>query len=146
MLIDIASKIKLFAVLQVAVGHIVSGGAADLDGRIRSGDEIISVDGISVLKASHRQVVQLMNAAANRGQVNLLLRRRIFSPVIGPPYPNCTPWSSENQLVRGPPHVPVVPVPSFAQTYDITVQRQENEGFGFVIISSVNKVGSTIGL
>lgn len=122
------------------MGHIVSGGAADLDGRIRSGDEIISVDGISVLKASHRQVVQLMNAAANRGQVNLLLRRRMYTPlVVGPPYPN---WPPENQLIRTP-HVPVVP--SFGQTYDITVQRQENEGFGFVIISSVNKAGSTIG-
>lgn len=100
------------------------------------------MDGISVLKASHRQVVQLMNAAANRGQVNLLLRRRVYASVIGPPYPNCTPWPPDNQLVRGP-HVPVVP--SFGQTYDITVQRQENEGFGFVIISSVNKAGSTIG-
>lgn len=111
-----------------------------MDGRIRSGDEIVSVDGISVLKAAHRQVVQLMNAAANRGQVNLLLRRRVYAPfVVSPPYPN---WPPENQLLRGQ-HVPLVP--SFGQTYDITVQRQENEGFGFVIISSVNKAGSTIG-
>lgn len=29
--------------------------------------------------------------------------------------------------------------------YDVTVVRHENEGFGFVIISSVNKNGSTIG-
>lgn len=29
--------------------------------------------------------------------------------------------------------------------YDVTVTRRENEGFGFVIISSVNKIGSTIG-
>lgn len=120
----------------------MSGGAADLDGRIRSGDEIVSVDGISVLKASHRQVVQLMNAAASRGQVNLLLRRRLYPPVIAAPYPNCAPWSPEGQLVHGP-HIPMMP--QFGQTYDITVQRQENEGFGFVIISSVNKAGSTIG-
>lgn len=121
----------------------MSGGAADLDGRIRSGDEIISVDGISVLKASHRQVVQLMNAAASRGQVNLLLRRRIYPSVISAPYLNCTPWSPENQLVTTGSHIPVIP--QFGQTYDVTVQRQENEGFGFVIISSVNKAGSTIG-
>lgn len=30
--------------------------------------------------------------------------------------------------------------------YDVTVTRRENEGFGFVIISSVTKSGSTIGL
>lgn len=121
----------------------MSGGAADVDGRIRLGDEIISVDGISVLKASHRQVVQLMNAAASRGQVNLLLRRRIYSPAIGAPYVNCAPWPSDNQMVPGP-HIPAIP--PFGQTYDVTVQRQENEGFGFVIISSVNKAGSTIGI
>lgn len=30
--------------------------------------------------------------------------------------------------------------------YDVTVKRRENEGFGFVIISSLNKAGSTIGM
>lgn len=128
---------------QVAVGHIVTGGAADIDGRIRSGDEIISIDGLSVLKASHRQVVQLMNAAANRGQVNLILRRRLYPPVVAP-YPPCGPWSPESQLAVGN-HVPIAMPPHPVQTYDVVVQRQENEGFGFVIISSVNKVGSTIG-
>lgn len=34
---------------QVAVGHIVPGGAAHLDGRICTGDEILSVDGQSVV-------------------------------------------------------------------------------------------------
>ena len=29
--------------------------------------------------------------------------------------------------------------------YDITVTRRENEGFGFVIISSASRAGSTIG-
>lgn len=29
--------------------------------------------------------------------------------------------------------------------YDVTVTRRENEGFGFVIISSVSRSGSTIG-
>lgn len=29
--------------------------------------------------------------------------------------------------------------------YDVVVKRNENEGFGFVIISSINKAGSTIG-
>ena len=29
--------------------------------------------------------------------------------------------------------------------YDVTVSRRENEGFGFVIISSASRAGSTIG-
>lgn len=106
------------------------------------------MEGFSVLKASHRQVVQLINAAAARGQVNLILRRRVY-----PPPPPLVPgysmgmnsWPAEST----PPnlvHTPlVVATPHPGPTYDVTVQRTENEGFGFVIISSVNKVGSTIG-
>lgn len=125
------------------MGHIVTGGAADLDGRIRSGDEIVSVDGFSVLKASHREVVQLMNAAATRGQVNLVLRRRTFNPMVGQFSPNSTPMVMNEYY---PPSVPHTPVAQHnGQTYDVIVHRNENEGFGFVIISSVNKIGSTIG-
>ncbi|XP_056645572.1 membrane-associated guanylate kinase, WW and PDZ domain-containing protein 1 [Diorhabda sublineata] len=127
---------------QVAVGHIVAGGAADLDGRIRSGDEIVSVEGYSVIKASHRQVVQLINAAAARGQVNLILRRRI-NPQI--------PISSGNWQAENYPQLSTVNMNFISSnshpttTYEVTVQRTENEGFGFVIISSANKIGSTIG-
>lgn len=109
---------------QVAVGHIVPGGAADLDGRLRTGDELLSVDGCTVVKASHRQVVRLMSAATARGQVSLILRRRQPAPVLHPPQFNQPPNPT---------------------AYDVTVTRAEHEGFGFVIISSVNKIGSTIG-
>ncbi|CAH1377932.1 hypothetical protein MTP99_019321 [Tenebrio molitor] len=130
---------------QVAVGHIVAGGAADMDGRIRSGDEIMSVDGFSVLKASHRQVVRLMNAAAARGQVTLVVRRRVFpQPMIGP-YSMGVNWPHENPPPPPASHLPVISPPHSEGNYDVTVQRNENEGFGFVIISSANKQGSTIG-
>lgn len=62
---------------QVSVGHIVPGGAADMDNRLNTGDLIMSVDGESVLNSSHRRVVQLMIAAAENGQVTLGIRRRI---------------------------------------------------------------------
>ncbi|KAF5281106.1 hypothetical protein FQR65_LT02972 [Abscondita terminalis] len=126
---------------QVAVGHIVSRGAADLDGRIRSGDEILSVDGYSVVKASHRQVVQLMNAAATRGHVNLVLRRRSY-PTMNGSYP---PGMSNLNISDYTSNAEYNTVPHQTHTYDVVVNRNENEGFGFVIISSVNKVGSTIG-
>ncbi|CAH0562460.1 unnamed protein product [Brassicogethes aeneus] len=136
---------------QVAVGHIVTGGAADVDGRIRSGDEIVSVDGLSVLKASHRQVVQLMNAAAARGQVNLILRRKVYPgpPVNAQAYP--VPWPHDaSPSTNAAANALAQPLAVATQhhagpTYDVAVQRTENEGFGFVIISSVNKIGSTIG-
>ena len=61
---------------QVSIGHIVPGGAADLDGRLFSGDEIVAVDGQSVMGASHHVVVGMMGHAAQRGQVALTVRRR----------------------------------------------------------------------
>lgn len=29
--------------------------------------------------------------------------------------------------------------------YDVVVSRRENEGFGFIIVSSVNRVGAVVG-
>lgn len=60
---------------QVSIGHIVPGGAADLDGRLRTGDEILAVDGMSVVHTSHHHVVQLMGAAALNGRVSITVRR-----------------------------------------------------------------------
>merc|ERR1719410_627616 len=101
---------------QVSIGHIVPGGAADNDGRLFSGDEIVAVDGQSVLGASHHVVVGMMGHAAQRGQVALTVRRRQPQEGYREGYP-----------------------------YDVSVSRLENEGFGFVIISSVSRAGSTIG-
>ena len=64
--------------LQVSIGHIVPGGAADLDGRLFSGDEIIAVDNVSVVNSSHHQVVGLMGQAAQNRQVTLTVQRRIY--------------------------------------------------------------------
>ncbi|KAK3797832.1 hypothetical protein RRG08_052431 [Elysia crispata] len=108
-----------FIECQVSVGHIVPGGAADMDGRLRQFDEITHVDGNSVLNASHHRVVQLMTNAALNGRVTLSVRR-----VLGP----------EADSMSSIPQYP----------YDVVVSRRENEGFGFVIISSVNKPGARV--
>merc|ERR1740116_354938 len=112
---------------QVSIGHIVPGGAADLDGRLFSGDEIMAVDGQTVMGASHHVVVGMMGHAAQRGQVALSVRRQR------------QPQESYRDQVGQPG-----PGPSI-YPYDVTVSRLENEGFGFVIISSVSRAGSTIG-
>lgn len=110
---------------QVSIGHIVPGGAADLDGRLMTGDEMVFVDGQNVLHASHHHVVQLMGAAALNGCVTLGLRRKAPRSLVDSPH------RLNNCEVTYP--------------YNVTVMRHENEGFGFVIISSVGKAGSTIG-
>lgn len=54
----------------------MSGGAADQDGTVLTGDEILAVNGEGVVGASHHKVVTLMATAATRGVVVLTLCRR----------------------------------------------------------------------
>uniref|UniRef100_A0A182REL6 Membrane-associated guanylate kinase, WW and PDZ domain-containing protein n=1 Tax=Anopheles funestus TaxID=62324 RepID=A0A182REL6_ANOFN len=111
---------------QVTVGHIVPGGAADKDTRIATGDEILNINGVNVENASHHRVVQLMGEAGLRGQVTMILRRRQLSKPMVPPPP------------------PLPPNPRYP--YNVLVTRKDNEGFGFVIISSSGQfLGSSIG-
>ncbi|XP_015190617.1 PREDICTED: membrane-associated guanylate kinase, WW and PDZ domain-containing protein 1-like isoform X4 [Polistes dominula] len=119
---------------QVSVGHIVPGGAADLDNRLNTGDLIMSVDGESVMNSSHHHVVQLMIAAARNGRVTLGIRRRIN-----------TQEHLQDNLQASNDIIIHSRQMNLQYPYDVTVTRMENEGFGFVIISSVNKAGSTIG-
>lgn len=72
------NSLTLFLCLfvQIYIGHIVKYGAADEDGRLRSGDELICVDGTAVVGKSHQLVVQLMQQAAKQGHVNLTVRRK----------------------------------------------------------------------
>ncbi|XP_016078578.1 PREDICTED: membrane-associated guanylate kinase, WW and PDZ domain-containing protein 1 [Miniopterus natalensis] len=65
----------------IYIGHIVPLGAADTDGRLRSGDELICVDGTPVIGKSHQLVVQLMQQAAKQGHVNLTVRRKVVFSV-----------------------------------------------------------------
>uniref|UniRef100_S4RD83 PDZ domain-containing protein n=1 Tax=Petromyzon marinus TaxID=7757 RepID=S4RD83_PETMA len=71
----------------IRIGAIVPGGSADLDGRMRSGDELVSVDGIPVSGKSHRSVIGLMQQAARNGLVALTIHRPTLSGEPTPPLP-----------------------------------------------------------
>ncbi|KAM7344489.1 membrane associated guanylate kinase, WW and PDZ domain containing protein magi isoform 1-T2 [Cochliomyia hominivorax] len=141
---------------QVTVGHIVPGGAADNDHRITTGDEILSIDGINVVNSSHHKVVSLMGEAALRGQVTMILRRRTRPGMSQPQMQQHTmpvhlmaqqSMSGTSGLLQHPsPLQPLLRNNPVRYPYDVIVTRHENEGFGFVIISSSNQYyGSTIG-
>ncbi|KAM6928170.1 membrane-associated guanylate kinase, WW and PDZ domain-containing protein 1b isoform 1-T1 [Xenentodon cancila] len=184
----------------IYIGHIVKYGAADEDGRLRSGDELICVDGTAVVGKSHQLVVQLMQQAAKQGHVNLTVRRKTSYAVKAegdvPPSPASSHHSStqapslteeigrrtlqgsQNSLntvssgsgstsgigsggggpglgVSGnvvvaaaaattssqPPNTTTTTTASSSavQPYDVEIRRGENEGFGFVIVSSVSR-------
>uniref|UniRef100_A0A672G5M5 Membrane-associated guanylate kinase, WW and PDZ domain-containing protein 3 n=1 Tax=Salarias fasciatus TaxID=181472 RepID=A0A672G5M5_SALFA len=112
----------------VYIGAIVPNGAAEKDGRLRAGDELIGIDGVMVKGRSHKQVLDLMTNAARNGQVMLTVRRKEVQDM--------TPV-----LVNGSPKLPRLPMPSALdhESFDITLHRKETEGFGFVILTSKSK-------
>uniref|UniRef100_A0A8C7YTF8 Membrane-associated guanylate kinase, WW and PDZ domain-containing protein 3 n=1 Tax=Oryzias sinensis TaxID=183150 RepID=A0A8C7YTF8_9TELE len=115
----------------VYIGAIVPYGAAEKDGRLRAGDELLCIDGIPVKGKSHKQVLELMTNAARNGHVMLTVRRRLAN---GP----------QSQQVSSSPKMPRVEAPNSGQptrpeSFDVTLHRRDNEGFGFVILTSKNK-------
>uniref|UniRef100_A0A672SYQ2 Membrane-associated guanylate kinase, WW and PDZ domain-containing protein 3 n=1 Tax=Sinocyclocheilus grahami TaxID=75366 RepID=A0A672SYQ2_SINGR len=119
----------------VYIGAIVPLGAAEKDGRLRAGDELICIDGVTVKGKSHKQVLELMTNAARNGQVMLTVRRKEEDDGGQPQAPHAP------VLVNGSPKPPHIEVSghSHPQPYDVALQRKDNEGFGFVILTSKNK-------
>lgn len=68
---------ETFCPTQVYIGAIVPLGAAEKDGRLRAGDELLCIDGVPVKGKSHKQVLELMTNAARNGQVMLTVRRKL---------------------------------------------------------------------
>ncbi|UYV65354.1 MAGI3 [Cordylochernes scorpioides] len=134
-----APCVKQLCVVQVAIGNIVPGGSADLEGTLRTGDEILSIDNQCVVSTSHHFAVQLMSNAAQNGRVTLRVRRHFHSgDKVNMGFLTTTVSVADSGYTSKSNDSNLYP-------YDVTVQRQESEGFGFVIISSVSKAGSTIG-
>ncbi|XP_038553333.1 membrane-associated guanylate kinase, WW and PDZ domain-containing protein 3-like isoform X2 [Micropterus salmoides] len=122
---------------QVYIGAIVPNGAAEQDGRLRAGDELIGIDGVMVKGRSHKQVLDLMTNAARNGQVMLTVRRKVI-------YRDVTEEEAQEMapvLVNGSPKLPRLPMPSALdhESFDITLHRKDTEGFGFVILTSKSK-------
>uniref|UniRef100_A0A7N8WV85 Membrane-associated guanylate kinase, WW and PDZ domain-containing protein 3 n=1 Tax=Mastacembelus armatus TaxID=205130 RepID=A0A7N8WV85_9TELE len=110
----------------VYIGAIVPLGAAEKDGRLRAGDELLCIDGIPVKGKSHKQVLELMTNAARNGQVMLTVRRKLIH-------------SGECALELSLPNTIQPAQFSRPECFDVTLQRKDNEGFGFVILTSKNK-------
>ncbi|XP_058272821.1 membrane-associated guanylate kinase, WW and PDZ domain-containing protein 2a isoform X14 [Hemibagrus wyckioides] len=149
---------------KILIGAIVENSPADKDGRLRPGDELISVDGISVAGKPHRHVIDLMHVAARTGHVKLTIRRRVQPAGDSCPQNGRSPGSISTQHSSprsdlnsgnfsnsggGSGCVPPNPTPNAtpsqpsdavaSQASDVIIQRKETEGFGFVIISSLNR-------
>ncbi|XP_075052370.1 membrane-associated guanylate kinase, WW and PDZ domain-containing protein 3 isoform X2 [Mixophyes fleayi] len=124
----------------IYIGAIIPLGAAEKDGRLRAADELICIDGVPVKGKSHKQVLDLMTTAARNGHVLLTVRRQIYytekqqeeeDPQHIHPALNGSPRLNRFEVTGAPKPL--------AEAYDIILQRKENEGFGFVILTSKNK-------
>uniref|UniRef100_A0A663DMM7 Tyrosine-protein phosphatase non-receptor type 13 n=1 Tax=Aquila chrysaetos chrysaetos TaxID=223781 RepID=A0A663DMM7_AQUCH len=81
----------------IYVKAIIPKGAAEADGRIEKGDRVLSVNGISLEGATHKQAVETLR---NTGQVvHLLLEKGQLSvaKVHAPLTPQCTPPNQAGQ-------------------------------------------------
>ncbi|XP_036977995.1 membrane-associated guanylate kinase, WW and PDZ domain-containing protein 2a isoform X9 [Acanthopagrus latus] len=135
----------------ILIGAIIEKSPADLDGRLRPGDELLFVDGIPVVGKPHRYVIDLMHGAARNGQVNLVIRRRV-QPGESCPENGRSPGSVSTQhssprsdftyanstITTQAPNTADRTTPN-TQPSDVIINRKESEGFGFVIISSLNR-------
>ncbi|XP_058481629.1 membrane-associated guanylate kinase, WW and PDZ domain-containing protein 2a isoform X4 [Solea solea] len=147
---------------KILIGAIIEKSPADLDGRLRPGDELLFVDGIPVMGKPHRYVIDLMHGAARHGQVNLVIRRRTPAAGDSCPQNGRSPGSASTQhssprsdFTYGNSTSAAQPPPNAcagnaaassdgtstpnAQPSDVVINRKESEGFGFVIISSLNR-------
>uniref|UniRef100_A0A8D3EDW7 Membrane-associated guanylate kinase, WW and PDZ domain-containing protein 1 n=1 Tax=Scophthalmus maximus TaxID=52904 RepID=A0A8D3EDW7_SCOMX len=141
----------------ILIGAIIEKSPADLDGRLRPGDELLFVDGIPVVGKPHRYVIDLMHGAARNGQVNLVIRRRLQAGESCPengrsPGSVSTQHSSPRSDFTYGNSTSTTPAPNpclasaatsdgtstpNTQPSDVVINRKESEGF--VIISSLNR-------
>ncbi len=126
---------------QVSIGHIVPNSPASIDGRLCIGDEIIKIDGHSTIRASHERVVQLMQRAKENQHVCLIVRR----------YTSPAHKSNSYRQINHNLH-PIERDDSYMKSSTdneirfVTLHKtNENQSFGFVIISSQNKADATVG-
>ncbi|KAM7367296.1 hypothetical protein PAMP_015209 [Pampus punctatissimus] len=141
----------------ILIGAIIEKSPADVDGRLRPGDELLFVDGIPVVGKPHRYVIDLMHGAARNGQVNLVIRRRVQATGESCPENGRSPGSVSTQhssprsdfTYGNSTSTSQAPMGNAAtsdgtstpntQPSDVIINRKESEGFGFVIISSLNR-------
>uniref|UniRef100_A0A673JPR8 Membrane-associated guanylate kinase, WW and PDZ domain-containing protein 1 n=1 Tax=Sinocyclocheilus rhinocerous TaxID=307959 RepID=A0A673JPR8_9TELE len=119
---------------KIVIGAIIENSPAERDGRLHPGDELVSVDRMPVAGRPHRYVIDLMHAAARSGQVTLTVRRRVLLQ-----QGEQKPSTNQSSSPRGHAVCPV----NLPPTTDVVIHRKESEGFGFVIISSLNRPETT---
>ncbi|XP_038034102.2 tyrosine-protein phosphatase non-receptor type 13 isoform X5 [Anas platyrhynchos] len=137
----------------IYVKAIIPKGAAEADGRIEKGDRVLSVNGISLEGATHKQAVETLR---NTGQVvHLLLEKGQLSAakVHAPVTPQCTPPNQVGQCEpQGKPAIKATNAKDYSfvtaeNTFEVKLLKNSS-GLGFSFCREDNltpeQLGSTI--
>uniref|UniRef100_A0A667XZH2 PDZ domain containing 2 n=1 Tax=Myripristis murdjan TaxID=586833 RepID=A0A667XZH2_9TELE len=118
----------------IIIAHIEEGGAAHRDGRLRAGDELLMINGQSLVGLSHQEAVAILRSAA--GLVQLVVASREESEVDFQRFPStslpdlfstCSSSSSLSQIAASPPHS----VKSLSLSWQLTdLDKLEEQGWG----------------
>nr|XP_046252769.1 membrane-associated guanylate kinase, WW and PDZ domain-containing protein 3a isoform X3 [Scatophagus argus] len=125
------------------------------------GDVIKEINRQNVQTLSHSQVVDILKDLPVGSEVNVLVLRggqtspvKSLKPCTAPmsqtitqPPPQQAPQQMASALVNSSPKMPRADLPNTVQPlqpsrpecFDVTLQRKDNEGFGFVILTSKTK-------
>ncbi|KAA0197889.1 Membrane-associated guanylate kinase WW and PDZ domain-containing protein 3, partial [Fasciolopsis buskii] len=104
---------------QITIGSLLPGGSAQISGVVRTGDRLISINGLRVVGFKHREVVQLLDQAAHTvGQVTLGLQRPSAETANGTAYE-----------------------PTLRDAVEVVVPRSpKNDGYGFFVSNTHPRV------
>lgn len=131
------------------IGDIIQGGAAALTGQMQRGDRLLAVDGHAVNGLSHSDVIHLMSKAARVGHVTLALRREGLNGSVSGSEP-INGGSEQTQMRRyhssstfknseysdHSNDMLTSGVEFTTMRENVILQREKDEGFGFIIMSS----------
>ncbi|KAI6211964.1 Magi-1 [Aphelenchoides besseyi] len=112
------------------VGALIKNGAAERDGRLREGDQIVEIDGRNVIDCQHGVAVNMIKHAATLGHVKLVVRRLRDN------------WSNSQNNYTSTfsdygENLPIRPTPS--PTYEVNLEKMENEDFGCTLVTLEQK-------
>jgi len=127
---------------RTTIGEIIPGGAADVEGTLKKGDEVITLDGESILGLSGSELVKAMTIAADNGTVSLGIKKPRKKQSSNGSMGNQNSSSALPQphanLYQGivPESSALSPLDHNTDIITVKLTKYQNEGFGFVIMTN----------
>jgi C-terminal processing protease CtpA/Prc len=143
---------------QICIESVIPGGAADESKELEVGDQILAVNGLSCVMATHHYVVGLLGEAGRTGEVTIRVQRKVQTVVNEDRHnvnedrydvnENRYNVNEDRYIVNEEMEedADFSELPDFGiGVCDVVLERPSNSGFGFVLLSNVDEAGCIIG-